>query len=133
MAYVPVNISMGSLPEYDDELKSYDLLSEGKVPAEAKEVLVYTFVTSHGDRKDFHRGYYEISTSEGEKNYPQFMNVAVGPKMMAVNSSNLWLPVGDGKLNVKLIHSEGKRQVVEGKAAEKLADWSEVFVIGYKY
>lgn len=130
MAYVPMRISLGSLPEYDDELKSYDLQLDGKIPAEAKEVLLYTFVTTRGDRDDFHRGYYEISTSQGEKTYPQYMNVAVGPKMMSVNSSNLWLPVGDGKVNVKLRHTEGK-PTLEGKA-EKLSDWSEVFVIGYK-
>jgi len=68
MAYVPMRISLGSLPEYDDELKSYDLQLDGKIPAEAKEVLLYTFVTTRGDRDDFHRGYYEISTSQGEKN-----------------------------------------------------------------
>lgn len=36
------------------------------------------------------------------------MNVVVGLKMMVVNFFNLWLLVGDGKLNVKLIYSEGK-------------------------
>lgn len=69
MVYVFVNILMGSLLEYDDELKSYDLLLEGKVLVEVKEVLVYIFVILYGDWSDFYCGYYEIFISEGEKNY----------------------------------------------------------------
>lgn len=123
--YVPMKTSMGSLPEFHDELKSYDL----NVPAEAKEVLIYTFVTTCGEG-DFQRGYYEIYTTQDGKEFAQYMNVATGQGVKAVNSANLWFPVGDGKLNVKLIHSDGKKSIA-GKT-EQHKDWSEVFVIGYK-
>ena len=123
--YVPMKTSMGSLPEFHDELKSYDL----KVPAEAKEVLIYTFVTTCGEG-DFQRGYYEIYTTQDGKEFAQYMNVATGQGVKAVNSANLWFPVGDGKLNVKLIHSDGEKSIA-GKT-EQHKDWSEVFIIGYK-
>jgi len=127
--YVPVKTSMGALPEFHDELKTYDLKLDGKIPAEAKEVLLYTFVTTRGEG-EFQRGYYEISTSQGETVFTQYMNVATGQGVMAVNSANLWLPVGDGTLTVKLVHAEGRESIAGKTEAQK--DWSEVFVIGYR-
>ena len=51
-----------------------------------------------------------------------------GQGVIAVNSANLWFPIGDGKLTVKLVHTEGKKSIASGE----LKDWSEVFVIGYR-
>lgn len=128
-AYEPVNVSMGALPEFSDEWKSYDIKMKGKLPADAKEVLLYTFVTTRGEG-DFQRGYYEISTSQGEKNFTQYMNVATGQGVLAVNSANMWFPVGEGKLNIKLVHSDDKESIAGKTGQDK--DWSEVFVIGYR-
>lgn len=127
--YVPAKTSLGALPEFHDELKTYDLKLDGKIPADAREVLVYTFVTTRGEG-DFQRGYYEISTCEGETSFTQYMNVATGQNVLAVNSANMWFPVGDGKLSVKLIHAEGEKSIA-GKT-ETHKDWSEVFIIGYR-
>ena len=130
-AYVPVTISMGALPECQDELMSYDLKSVDKIPAESKEVLVYTFVTTRGEG-DFQRGYYEISTSQGKTAFTQYMNVAMGQGVIAVNSANMWLPVGDGKLKIKLtLPCSGGNKSIAGKTQEH-NDWSGVFVIGYR-
>ncbi|XP_078376979.1 uncharacterized protein LOC144660250 [Oculina patagonica] len=125
--YEPMKVSLGTLPEFHEEMKSYDLKVGGQVPAEAKKVFVYTFVTTNGEG-DFQRGYYEISTSKGGKQYTQYMNVATGQGVKAVNSANMWLPMGDGKLTVKLVHAEGKKSIASGEHK----DWSELFVIGYK-
>ena len=130
-AYVPVTVSMGALPECQGDLKSYDLKLVDKIPAEAKEVLVYTFVTTRGEG-DFQRGYYEISTSQRNTAFTQYMNVAMGQGVMAVNSANMWLPVGDGKLNIKLtVSCSDDKKSIAGKTEEH-NDWSGVFVIGYR-
>lgn len=125
--YVPMKVSLGALPEFHEQEQTYDLKCGGQVPGEAKEVLVYTFVTTNGEG-EFQRGYYEISTSIADKEYTQYMNVATGQGVKAVNSANLWLPMGDGKLKVKLVHAEGKKSI----KSEEHKDWSEVFVIGYR-
>lgn len=125
--YVPMKVSLGALPEYHEQVETYDLKVGGQVPGEAKEVLVYAFVTTNGEG-EFQRGYYEISTSIAGQDYTQYMNVATGQGVKAVNSANLWLPMGDGKLKVKLVHAEGKKSI----KSEEHKDWSEVFVIGYR-
>ncbi|KAJ7391937.1 hypothetical protein OS493_016242 [Desmophyllum pertusum] len=128
--YEPVTVSLGPLPECHDEEKTYDLKGNDKVSSGAKEVLVYAFVTTHGEG-EFQRGYYEISTAAKDgKKFTQYMNVATGQGVKAVNSANLWLPIGDGKLNVKLVHSEGKKSIACKTDEHK--DWSEVFIIGYR-
>ena len=43
--WTPVQVSLGGLPAFDQEEKVYKL----QVPADAKEVLIYTFVTSIGE------------------------------------------------------------------------------------
>lgn len=126
--YEPMNVLLGTLPEFPDKVESYDLKVGGQVPSTAKEVLVYVFVTTTGEG-EFQRGYYEISTSKGGKQFTQFLNVAVGQGVAAVNSANLWLPVGDGKLAVKLTHPDDAKKSIASKGGE---DWSGVFVIGHR-
>lgn len=126
--YEPMKVSLGALPEFHEEVKSYDLKVGGQIPAEAKEVFVYTFVTTNGEGP-FQRGYYEIFTKKGDKEYTQYMNVATGQGVKAVNSANMWLPIGEGKVTVKLVHAEGPKKSIK---SEEHKDWSELFVIGYK-
>ena len=125
--------SLGKLPEFDQQVCTYDLTSDGGIPAEAKEFLVYTFITSIGEG-DFQRGYYEIFTSDGGKDYKQYMNVATGQGVNIVNSANQWFPMtADHKLKVKLYHAESqksKNKSIAGRLADK--DWSDVFVVGYR-
>ena len=120
--------SLGTLPEFPDQAAFYDLQVGGKVLSTAKEVLVYVFVTTSGEG-EFQRGYYEISTSRGGKHFTQFMNVAVGQGVTAINSANMWLPIGEGKLAVKLVHPDDAKKSIASKTGE---DWSGVFVIGYR-
>lgn len=126
--YEPMKVSLGTLPEFPDQVVSYDLKVGGQVPSTAKEVLVYLFVTTSG-AGEFQRGYYDIYTSKGDKHFSQFMNVAVGQGVTAINSANIWLPIGDGKLAVKLVHPDDAKKSIAGKTGE---DWSGVFVIGYR-
>lgn len=126
--YEPMQVPLGTLPEFPDKITTYDLKSGGQVPSTAKEVLVYVFVTTSGEG-EFQRGYYEISTSNKGKQYTQFLNVAVGQGIAAVNSANIWLPVGEGKLAVKLVHPDDAKKSIAGTSGE---DWSGVFVIGYR-
>lgn len=121
--YEPAKTSLGELPEFNQEVQTYEM----KVPDSANEVLIYTFVTTSGEG-EFQRGYYEISTTKDGKQFPQYMNVATGQGVKAVNSSNMWFPKGDGKLSIKLVHGSEKKTSIKGKAA----DWSEVFIIGYR-
>ena len=133
--WVPVEYpkSLGKLPEFDQEVYTYDLTSDNSIPAEAKEVLLYTFITSIGEGY-FQRGYYEIFTSDGGKDFKQYMNVATGHGFNIVNSGNLWFPMTkDHQLKVKLIHAackKSKNKSIAGRLAGK--DWSDVFVIGYR-
>ena len=131
--YVPVEISLGTLPEFGGEEKEYDLTGAG-VPAEAKAILVYTFVTVKGVSGDFQRGYYEISTSDEDNQYEQYMNVATGDGITVLNSANLWFPMGaDGKLTAKLICAECQEghKSIKGETPVS-GEWSEVFIIGYR-
>ena len=129
--YVPVLDSLGTLPEFPDQRKIYDLTANGQIPPNAKAVLVYVFVTTLGDG-NFQRGWYEISTRQGETKYSQFMNVATGQGLMAVNSGNLWFLFGDGKLDAKLSHPSDRKRSIAGKMADEDEEWSGVFVIGYR-
>lgn len=137
--YIPVVKSLGVLPEYPDEVMKYDLTVAGGIPPKAEEVFVYVFVTTHGEG-NFERGYYDISTSKqgGPVKYAQYMNVATGQGISAVNSSNMWFPMpDDGFLTVQLIHSGDKKKSIAAKLASGKKDvlndnWSEVFVIGYR-
>ena len=132
-AYVPVQIDLGPLPEHHDEQKEYDLTGAG-IPPKAKEILVYTFVTAKFVSGEFHRGYYEISTTDGVNQYKQYMNVATGQWITVLNSANMWLPLGaDGKLTAKLKCAD----CVKGKKSIKgdtpvRGEWSNVFIIGYR-
>ena len=100
------------------------------MPEGAKEVFVYVFVTTHGEG-NFQRGYYEISTKQlGGPDFMQYMNVATGQGMMAVNSANMWFPAGTGQLTVKLVHPSDSKKSIAGKTQG--TDWSNVFVIGYR-
>ena len=131
--WVPIQTaSLGKLPGYHEiEITySFDL---PEIPAEAKEVLVYTFMTTIGDGS-FQRGYYEIFTSGGGKDFKQYMNVATGDGINIVNSINAWFPVKDKReLKVKLYHPmslKSKKKHIAGKLEPR--DWSDVYIIGYR-
>ncbi len=130
MSYTPVEILLGHLPEFHEEEKVYDLTG---LPTGAKEVLVYAFVTIKGEKGPFQRGYYEISTTEGASEYKQYMNVATGDGIVVLNSANVWLPTGDGKLKLKLVCADCKKgkKSIKGVAAEG-GEWSNAFLIGYR-
>ena len=131
--WVPIQTaSLGKLPGYHEiEITySFDL---PEIPAEAKEVLVYTFMTTIGEGP-FERGYYEIFTSGGGKDFKQYMNVATGDGVNIVNSINAWFPVKDKReLKVKLYHPmslKSKKKHIAGKLEPR--DWSDVYIIGYR-
>lgn len=125
--WYPVEVNLGKLPAFDQEEKVYNL----QVPADAKEVLIYTFITSLGEG-DFQRGYYEIYTSDGDNVFKQYMNVATGQDVNIVNSANLWVPMPPDKvLRVKLYHPTSEKKHIAGKHAAR-QDWSDVFLIGYR-
>ena len=128
---MPVQYDLGTLPEFPGQSKTYDLTANGQIPPNAQAVLVYVFVTTLGDG-NFQRGYYDISTRQEETKYSQFMNVATGQGLMAVNSDNLWFPFGEGKLNATLIHPSDRKRSIAGKAADEDNQWSGVFIIGYR-
>lgn len=121
--YEPAKTSLGKLPECNEDVQTYEM----KLPDSANEVLIYTFVTTSGEG-EFQRGYYEISTTKEGKKFTQYMNVATGQGVKAVNSSNMWFPKGDGILTIQLVHGSEKKTSIKGK----VADCSEVFVIGYR-
>ncbi len=129
MSYTPVEILLGPLPEFHEEEKVYDITG---IPAD-KEILVYAFVTIKGEKGPFQRGYYEISTTDGANEYKQYMNVATGEGIAVLNSANVWLPIGDGRLKLKLVCADCKKgkKSIKGVAAED-GDWSSAFLIGYK-
>ena len=82
----------------------------------------------------FQRGYYEIFTSGGGKDFKQYMNVATGDGINIVNSINAWFPVKDKReLKVKLYHPmslKSKKKHIAGKLEPR--DWSDVYIIGYR-
>ena len=131
--WVPIQTaSLGKLPGYHEiEITySFDL---PEIPAEAKEVLVYTFMTTIGEGP-FERGYYAIFTSGGGNDFKQYMNVATGDGVNIVNSINAWFPVKDKReLKVKLYHPmslKSKKKHIAGKLEPR--DWSDVYIIGYR-
>ena len=137
--YNPVTLTLGNLPEFPTQQKTYDfsdLLPKGE---EIKEILVYAFVTTCS-KGEFQRGYYEIYTNDGEKKYKHHLNVATGAGLAAVNSANMWLPVGEGKLTINLVHPQDENRSIahkEGTSSQKTdnpmqKDWSHVFVTGYR-
>ena len=130
--WVPVTISLGQLPESDDDNPTIYPLTQ--VPDGAKEVLIYTFMTSMGEGK-FQRGYYELFTSGDGKDYKQYMNVATGDNFNIVNSLNAWFPFNkdEKQLKVRLYLPESlKRQKKHIAGKLQRQDWSEVFIIGYR-
>ena len=73
-------------PEFPGQSKTYDLTANGQIPTNAQAVAGVRFVTTLGDG-NFQRGYYDISTRQEETKYSQFLNVATGEGLMAVNST----------------------------------------------
>ena len=130
--WTPVEAYLGNLPAFDEEEKVYKFL---QVPPNAKEALIYTFITSIGEGDSVQRGYFAISTSDGPTVFQQYMNVATGEGVNIVNSANLWFPITpDKSLRVKLCHStcsKNENKHIAGKLAAS-QDWSGVFVLGYR-
>ena len=106
----------------------YNLLQDNKVPPEAKEVLVYTLIASIGEGDSVQRGYYAIYTSDGDKVFQRYMNVATGQGVNIVNSANLWVPVSPDKSSVvKLCHSiytkSGNNHIAGKLSSQQGLEW----------
>ena len=90
MAYTPIQVTLGELPECPGQNVTYPLSG---IPDSATEVLVYAFVTTHNDGP-FQRGFYVLSTSgQGDTKYSQYLNVASGSPAVTVASAtcgSLW-------------------------------------------
>ena len=91
MAYTPVQEYLGALPDTSGEVVEHSMPIS--IPKTAKEILVYTWVTTRGDEA-FHRYYYQIETVDTSRAYPQYMNVAATQNIV-LNSQNLWMPVSN--------------------------------------
>jgi len=134
VAWTPVEVTLGDLPSFHEDEIAYEL-TDPQIPRDAKEVLIYTFITSIGQGK-FQRGYYEIYTRDNNnKECKQYMNVATGEGVNVVNSADLWFPVTPDKLlRVKLYHPVSKKSEnkhIAGKLAAS-QEWSKVFVVGFR-
>ena len=131
--YHPTELHLGKLPETDGEIVSLDVrakLTELGV-TNAKEFLIYTFVTTRDDSSKFQRGYYVMFTSENEDKYKKYMNVATGPGVTTIDSANLWFPIGDdGKLTITLSHAGSKTRSI--KCPDAGETWSDVYLTGYR-
>ena len=132
--YHPTELHLGQLPETDGEEVCFDvrakLLAELGV-TDAKEFLIYTFVTTRDDSQQFQRGYYVMSTTEKDDEYKKYMNVATGPGVTTIDSANLWFPMGDdGKLKIKLTHAGCKKRSIKNPLAGE--QWSDVYLTGYR-
>ena len=157
MAYTPI----ADPPVYDliippsvdqtYDLSKYPNASQRTlVPPEAKEVLIYFYVSVRDSKMSSatQRGFYEFTTYDGAKSYTQYMNVIFTKNDYVMNSENIWLPVGEAKtLNVKLntyawstanqlkkpvTHTnlkEFKEHIARGESNDLYA---EFFVIGYR-
>ena len=100
MAYTPFDFNtapyLGELPEIKSGAEVFDVSKY--VAADAKEILVYVFIsTSGGVSSRERRGVYEIFTEDKGKRYSQLMNFVVAKNDFVTNSANLWLPVLDKK------------------------------------
>ena len=118
-SWVPETVSLGELPLSGEEV-------EYKVSVTAKQILVYAFVTLHGQESSpIQRGYYEIYTKDVKGTpYKMFMNVVFGGAAgdTAMNSGNFWLPYGDGfqpGLFVRLVGVEMKTKKPQKSLAGK--------------
>ena len=86
----PVQDFLGALPDISGEVVEFSLPIN--IPETAKEILVFTWVTTRGDEA-FHRYYYQLETFDTSlRTYPQYMNVAATENIV-LNSENLWMPV----------------------------------------
>ena len=134
-AYKPVEINLGHLPEFPGQEKTLEFSTS--FPGGVKEILLYSFATTRAEGP-FQRGYYEIYTKEGDNKYKQYLNIATGGNVAAVNSANMWFPAGEGKVTITLIHPQDKKVSVAHKETGDSAQdplrgkWSSVFVIGYR-
>ena len=131
--YHPIEAKwLGKLPENDRQEVFFDVGAalEKIGVTSAKEFLIYTFVTTRHDSKQFQRGYYEMYTSENDQQYKKYMNVATGPGITTIDSANLWFPMGDGKFKITLIHPPSKKTSIKSPLAGE--QWSDVYLTGYR-
>ena len=130
VAWIPLKVELGALPSCSGAT-AYELQG---IPPDAKEVLIYTFITTKGEGGEFQRGWYEFSTDDGTTEFKQYMNVATGQGVNIVNSANMWFPVPPNyTLTVKLdLMQDGNKHIAGKLAASQPDDWSKVFIIGYR-
>ncbi len=85
-------IGLGDLPKTAENIIEYCLPEQ--VPADAKEVLLYLFVTTQTIAGDAKRGFYEVFTKDSDSTqYSQYMNVVFAKDDVTINSANMWLPI----------------------------------------
>ena len=133
--YHPTELHLGKLPETETkDGVSFDVratLHKELGVTDAKEFLIYTFVTTRNDSQQFQRGYYVMSTKEKDDEYKKYMNVATGPGVTTIDSANLWFPMGDdGKLKITLTHAGCTMRSIKNPLAGE--QWSDVFLTGYR-
>ena len=92
------------------------------LPQDAKEALIYTFVSvRNSDISELvHRGVYEFITNEGPSTYTKYLNVVFTKEDYVMNSQNFWIPVGGNSktLSVNLTTYDWPNPA-EPKALEK--------------
>lgn len=137
---------LGCLPTKIGEVVTYNVSKY--VPADAKEILIYLFVTvqdSPGSQTK--RSVYEIFTRDAsEMKYSQLMNTVFTQNDFVMNSANLWLPIfNERKLSITLpqewsvdtgivvkhsfkTFTEAMKAYVRGD--EKI--FADVFLLGYR-
>ena len=158
MSYTPIDNPPVFDLIYDPVVgeKTYDLSkypnepSVTLVPPEAKEVLLYFFVSIRDNKmaSGVQRGFYEFITKDGETEYTQYMNVIFTKDDYVMNSENIWVPIGAVKeLTVKLTTfswstaqylkktttHKSLKEFKENIAKGEINDiYAEFFVIGYR-
>ena len=126
MSEVPVDPfgpggDLGELPVYADS-NSLQLKIPDVVPDDAKEWLIYVFVTVLGGGDDIEqRGFYEFASASGTPGTPyrRFMNVAFIPDTV-MESDNLRIPANKDRTVDVILHYAGlKRPRKDGKLKKK--------------
>ena len=96
MSYQPFDYDeapfLGELPNYKHGFLACDV--SRYVPRDAKEILIYAFITVKTSDRKMERAVYQIYTEDDRgKRYSQLMNTAFPRDDFVMNSANLWLPV----------------------------------------
>lgn len=103
MSYIPIpNPVSLPLPVVGGKTITHSL---DNVPASAREILVYFFVSVRSSTlPEVTRSYYELSTCEGDRKYMQYMNTIFTRGDYVMNSENTWFPIASGTPKQLTVH-----------------------------